>query len=74
MSTLSAYVKTLDNQSKAAVAEQLGVSRPYLYGLLDGTRQPSLEVAQRIARATDGAVPITAWPNLAAIIAAAQAA
>lgn len=74
MKTLSAYVETLDKPSKAAVAEHLGVSRPYLYGLLDGTRQPSLEVAQRIARATDGAVPITAWPNIAAILEAAKAA
>lgn len=49
-------------------ADRLGISRPYLYGLLDETRSPSLPVALRIAAATGGAVPITAWPKIAAVV------
>lgn len=55
-------------------ADQLGISRPFLYGLLDGSRKPSLAVAAKIERATGGAVPITTWPNLNAVIEAARGA
>lgn len=48
-------------------ADMLGVSRPYLYDLLSGKRQPSFETALRIETATGGEVPITDWPNLARI-------
>ena len=72
MSTLSAFIKTHPEKSMAQWAEDFGVSRPHLYCLIDGTRQPSLPVAQRIAAATGNAVPITAWSNIAAIVKAAQ--
>ena len=55
-------------------ASELGVSRPFLYGLLDGTRQPSLEVAQRIDAATKGKVPLSSWPRIRAVLEAAKGA
>lgn len=72
MSTLSEYIKAQPEKPKARWAERFGISRPYLYALMDGTRYPSIDVAQRIARGTDGMVPVTAWPNIAAIVAAAK--
>lgn len=53
-------------------ADLFGISRPHLIALLEGTRAPGLAVAQRIHTKTNGAVPITAWPNLAAIVDAAK--
>ena len=72
MATLSEHIKGEPEKSITAWAADLGVSRPYLYGLLDGTRTPSAETATRIARATGNAVPVTSWPNLRAVIDAAQ--
>lgn len=71
MSTLSEYIKAQPEKTKTQWAERFGISRPYLYSLMDGTRQPSIDVAQRIAKATGGKVPVTAWPNMAAIVSAA---
>ena len=72
MSTLSEYIKAQPEKTKTHWAECFGISRPHLYSLMDGTRQPSIDVAQRIAKATGGKVPVTAWPNIAAIVAAAK--
>lgn len=52
---------------QAAVAARVGVSPSYISDLLCGRRVPSLDVALRISAATDGAVPLRSWPNLAAI-------
>ena len=71
MSTLSQHIKGQPQKSLALWAQDFGISRPYLYALIDGSRNPSLEVAQRIATATCGAVPLEAWPNLWAVIDAA---
>ena len=71
MSTLSEYIKAQPEKTKTHWAECFGISRPHLYSLMDGTRQPSIDVAQRIAKATGGKVPVTAWPNMAAIVSAA---
>lgn len=70
MQQLSDHIAARPGKTYGEWAQDFGVSRPYLYGLLDGTRSPSLATAQRIAAATGNDVPITAWPNLAAIIAA----
>lgn len=72
MSTLSEHIKGQPEKTMSEWAGRFGVSRPYLYQLVDGTRYPSLPVAMRIAKATNGAVPITAWPNLAAVVDAAK--
>ncbi|WP_424967310.1 helix-turn-helix domain-containing protein [Dinoroseobacter sp. S375] len=71
MSTLHKHIKSQGwNMTNAAAA--LGVSRPYLYGLLDETREPSLEVAQRIEQATGGAVPVSGWPKFKKVLRAAS--
>lgn len=67
MSTLPEYIKTQPDRPMREWADQFGISRPHLIALIDGTRAPSLSVAQRIAAQTGGAVPITAWPNIAAL-------
>lgn len=71
MSTLSNYIKGHGEKTRAELAAAFGISRPHLYSLIDGTRQPSIAVAVRIASATNGEVPVTSWPNLNAVISAA---
>ena len=73
VSRLSHFIKTRPEKSMADWAEQFGISRPYLYGLVDGTRTPSPEVAMQIERETSGAVPAASWPNIAAMLTAADA-
>lgn len=48
-------------ESRAHWAEKLGISKPYLSDLLNGKKQPSLEMAVKIERETGGAVPATSW-------------
>lgn len=45
-----------------------GISRPHLIALVSGERMPSIEVARRIERATDGAVSVAEWPNIKAMM------
>ena len=73
MSTLTHIIKSNPEKSIACWAAQFGISRPYLYGLMDGTRTPSPEVAMQIERETAGAVPAASWPNIAAMLSAADA-
>ena len=73
MDTLIAHVNRKPEISRAEWARRFGVSRPYIYGLLNGTRCPSPEVAARIQAATDGEVKVTDWPNIAAVVAAVRA-
>lgn len=73
MSTLSEFIKRRPGKTWGEWAKTFGVSRTYLYGLTDGSRNPSIAVAVRIAEETDGLVPVSAWPNLSAVISAAQA-
>jgi transcriptional regulator with XRE-family HTH domain len=58
--------------SQRAFAEKVGVSPSFLNEILRTDKEPGLETAQRIATATDGAVAVSAWPRLAALIAAAR--
>lgn len=74
MSTLPDFIKAQPERPMREWAEMFGISRPHLLALIDGTRAPSLSVARRIQDQTRGAVPITAWPNIAAVVDAAQAA
>lgn len=67
MNKLRAFVERQSNAPMREAAAKLGVSRPYLYDLLSEKRQPSLEVALRIEKATEGEVAITDWPKLARI-------
>lgn len=68
MSTLSDYIKSQPDLPMREWADRFGISRPHLIALLEGQRMPSPSVARRIADATGGAVPISAWPNIAAMI------
>lgn len=67
MSSLNEYIKSQPQRPMRVWAEAFGVSRPYLYGLMQGERMPSVPVARRIERVTQGAVPVTAWPNIRAV-------
>lgn len=55
---------TLQKISRAAFAERVGISQPYLSQLEAGKRVPSLELAVRIERETDGAVLAVSWVSL----------
>ena len=56
-----AQIITSSGETRTAWAERLGVSKSYLSDLLNGNRQPSLDVAVRIERLTNGAVPAASW-------------
>ena len=43
------------------LAELVGISAAFMSDLKRGHRTPSLRVALAIEKATDGAVPVTAW-------------
>lgn len=47
--------------SQTVWAERLGIAKSYLSDLLNGNKVPSLDLAVRIQRATDGAVPADSW-------------
>lgn len=60
MEKLKAYlIKT--GVRPSALARDVGTSRGYLHDLLEGRRSPSLSLASKIAAATGGAVPLSAW-------------
>lgn len=60
MERLQKYLKT-NGMRQVELARRLGLSNGYLHNLLRGNRRPSLDMALRIERATDGAVPVQAW-------------
>lgn len=62
---LTAY---LTGRKRIDFAARIDVSAAYLSQLAAGDRQPGRAVARRIAAETDGAVPVEAWPNIAAMI------
>ena len=72
MSTLSEYIKREPDKKPMEWAATFGISRPYFYDLVGGNRYPSIAVANRIAAATGGEVPVTVWPNIAAVLDAAR--
>lgn len=59
--------------NRAAWADRLGISRPYLSDLLNGNKTPSLQLAFKIEQATGGKVPASAWLADAATDAATDA-
>jgi predicted transcriptional regulator len=71
MDTLAQYLKT-HGVTQEAFAAQIGTSQGYVAKLVNGTRSPRLSVAQRIQDATKGAVPITGWDHLKAVVDAAK--
>ena len=51
-------------ETQAEWARRLDVSRGYLHGIINGTKRPSLDLALRIERLTDGAVPVQSWADV----------
>ncbi len=51
----------LAQESQSDIAMKFGISQAYLSQILSGKRRPSLDLAIRIERLTDGAVPATSW-------------
>lgn len=49
------------NITHAEMAARVGVSRAHLTKLANGTAYPSRSLMLRIAEATEGQVPVTAW-------------
>ena len=74
MQTLTDHIKSRPEQPLQAWASQFGISRPHLHALMEGTRNPSLDVALRIEKGTGGEVPAVSWPNIAAVLRAATGA
>jgi len=60
MNKLDAYLKE-NNLSGRAFARQAGLTDPYLSKIRSKIFIPSLTVAYRIERITEGAVPATSW-------------
>ena len=74
MKAFKSYIeqrRQTDSMSK--IADSLGVSRAYIYDLMNARRNINLANAQRIAQATKGAVPVRSWPNLARVADAIEA-
>lgn len=64
MESLNSYIKSRSGDSIAVIAEDLGVSRPYLYDLMKGRREPSLKAAVRMQENSGGEVMAKDWPSL----------
>jgi plasmid maintenance system antidote protein VapI len=67
MDTLASYIKSQPRKTMAEWATDFGISRPHLHSLLTGGRNPSPDVAIKIAAVTGGQVPVAAWPNLSRV-------
>lgn len=52
---------TRSGRSRTQFASALGIGRPFLSHLESGKKRPSLELAIRIERLTNGAVPAASW-------------
>jgi transcriptional regulator with XRE-family HTH domain len=59
--TLKSYIEAQPGRTHAEWAERFGVSRSHFTMLLSGAAYPSRKLMQRIAEATEGAVPVTSW-------------
>jgi transcriptional regulator with XRE-family HTH domain len=70
MMTLSQYLNT-KNIRQAEFARLIGATQGTV-SKLSKDRQPSLDLAAKIERATDGAVPASSWPNIRKLLEAAK--
>lgn len=48
-------------EKRTVIAARLGISKSYLSDILNGNKTPSLDLAFRIERLTNGAVPASSW-------------
>lgn len=60
MEKLRAYLASTGMKQKDFAAKA-GIGPSYLHDLLSGRREPSLATAGKIAAATRGKVPLSAW-------------
>lgn len=60
MSTLDSYLRGRGIKGREFAA-RIGVSEPHLSRLRRGGSAPSLEIAFKIERETDGEVPASSW-------------
>lgn len=72
MSTLKTYIKGQPSRPMREWADDIGISRSYLIALVEGERTPSISVAKKIERATSGNVSVRDWPNIRAVLDAAN--
>lgn len=64
--TLRAFIEK-SNLSAAAFARQVGCSTSFLSEILSGAKEPGLNLAIRIEKASSGAVPIEEWSQFAVL-------
>lgn len=58
--TFADYIRA-SGRTRADWADTLSVSRSFMSDLLNGNRRPSLELAVRIERETNGAIKPSVW-------------
>lgn len=68
----NALARYLDGRKRSEFAAKVDISAAYLTQLAGGIRAPGLDIALRIERETDGAVPLESWPKLSALLKAAR--
>lgn len=61
------YIEARQPETPRETAEHLGISRPFLYDLKGGRREPNLETAVKLERATGGQVPVASWGRFKAV-------
>lgn len=66
-SPLDSIIKA-SGETKTVWAARLDIRRSYLSDLCNGKKTPGLDLAVRIARATDGAVPVESWVTPPSIV------
>ena len=60
MEKLTDYI-SMSGETRAKFAQECGISAPYLSQIISGIKRPSLGVALKIERITNGAVPVSVW-------------
>jgi len=60
MEKLTDYISK-SGETRAKFAQECGISAPYLSQIISGIKRPSLGVALKIERITNGAVPVSVW-------------
>jgi DNA-binding XRE family transcriptional regulator len=63
MNKLKTYLAAT-KMRQSALAEVLEISRGHMSDLVNGAKQPGLELAFQIERATNGAVPAMSWVSI----------
>jgi DNA-binding transcriptional regulator YdaS (Cro superfamily) len=66
MKNLSSYL-TDTGTSQTAMASGVGISKTHMSQLVSGARDPSIELALKIERATAGVVAVETWKNFACL-------